>query len=207
MHHALAIRPANGSSPPSPRVHQQCITHFACLQSRATADHTTLLLNCYTKLKDVAKLEAFLHGSGAASGQLQFDTETAVKVQTQPFLMHTRHPGHACCIGRDAAIAFVSIPASIMASAASFLVHFMSPGVLLSTCDFSFCEELHRRDCSTAVAEHVCLLATPRPVPLLQACAAARHASQPTASSSRPWHVLTCLHMCMSAGLQGGRLL
>lgn len=27
----------------------------------AGADHTTLLLNCYTKLKDVAKLDAFIH--------------------------------------------------------------------------------------------------------------------------------------------------
>lgn len=50
------------------------------LQGRATADHTTLLLNCYTKLKDVNKLENFLHGSGAGPDQLQFDTETAVKV-------------------------------------------------------------------------------------------------------------------------------
>jgi hypothetical protein len=37
-----------------------------------TADHTTLLLNCYTKLKDVEKLDAFLHrnaGSGSSSGR------------------------------------------------------------------------------------------------------------------------------------------
>ncbi|BDA46644.1 Vacuolar protein sorting-associated protein 11 homolog [Coccomyxa sp. Obi] len=49
---------------------------------RAGADHTTLLLNCYTKLKDVAKLDAFLRGSGATEGSssLPFDVETAVKV-------------------------------------------------------------------------------------------------------------------------------
>lgn len=29
------------------------------LQGLASADHTTLLLNCYTRLKDVAKLDAF----------------------------------------------------------------------------------------------------------------------------------------------------
>eukprot|EP00775_Hariotina_reticulata_P008195 gene8195-8386_t len=37
----------------------------------AGADHTTLLLNCYTKLKDVAKLDAFIHrdaSSGASLG-------------------------------------------------------------------------------------------------------------------------------------------
>jgi hypothetical protein len=27
---------------------------------QATEDHTTLLLNCYTKLKDISNLEAFL---------------------------------------------------------------------------------------------------------------------------------------------------
>ncbi|KAG1673844.1 hypothetical protein FOA52_012869 [Chlamydomonas sp. UWO 241] len=32
----------------------------------ATADHTTLLLNCFTKLKDVEKLDAFIHGDAAA---------------------------------------------------------------------------------------------------------------------------------------------
>lgn len=30
------------------------------LQSLANADHTTLLLNCYTKLKDIARLEEFI---------------------------------------------------------------------------------------------------------------------------------------------------
>ena len=52
-------------------------------QSLANADHTTLLLNCYTKLKDVSKLDAFLRGAGAADGQgaLPFDVETAVKVR------------------------------------------------------------------------------------------------------------------------------
>lgn len=56
-------------------------------QGRASADHTTLLLNCYTKLKDVDKLDSFLRGdcaagSGAAgsSPSLNFDVETAVKV-------------------------------------------------------------------------------------------------------------------------------
>ena len=51
-------------------------------QGLATADHTTLLLNCYTKLKDVAKLDGFLHRSGADGGApaLNFDVDTAVKV-------------------------------------------------------------------------------------------------------------------------------
>ncbi len=52
------------------------------LQKLAGADHTTLLLNCYTKLKDVSKLDAFLRGSGATDGSTPppFDAETAVKV-------------------------------------------------------------------------------------------------------------------------------
>ncbi|CAK0785749.1 hypothetical protein CVIRNUC_008960 [Coccomyxa viridis] len=51
-------------------------------QKLAGADHTTLLLNCYTKLKDVSKLDAFLRGSGATDGSTPppFDAETAVKV-------------------------------------------------------------------------------------------------------------------------------
>ena len=55
----------------------------ACVvQGKATADHTTLLLNCYTKLKDVDKLDQFLRGNGAADSapSLNFDVETAVKV-------------------------------------------------------------------------------------------------------------------------------
>lgn len=33
-------------------------------QSLANADHTTLLLNCYTKLKDSSKLEEFIKVQG-----------------------------------------------------------------------------------------------------------------------------------------------
>ena len=52
-------------------------------QGHATSDHTTLLLNCYSKLKDIQKLEAFLRRSGATgdNATLQFDTEVAVKVR------------------------------------------------------------------------------------------------------------------------------
>ncbi|KAL7624555.1 Vacuolar protein sorting-associated protein 11 [Parahypoxylon ruwenzoriense] len=41
---------------------------------RATADHTTLLLNCYAKLKDVEKLERFIK----SEGDLKFDLDTAI---------------------------------------------------------------------------------------------------------------------------------
>ncbi|KAI9170890.1 Vacuolar protein sorting-associated protein [Paramyrothecium foliicola] len=41
---------------------------------KATADHTTLLLNCYAKLKDVEKLEKFIK----SPGDLKFDLETAI---------------------------------------------------------------------------------------------------------------------------------
>ncbi|KAH8677781.1 vacuolar protein sorting protein-like protein [Xylariales sp. PMI_506] len=41
---------------------------------KATADHTTLLLNCYAKLKDVEKLEKFIK----SEGDLKFDVDTAI---------------------------------------------------------------------------------------------------------------------------------
>ncbi|KAL1805594.1 hypothetical protein ACET3Z_028662 [Daucus carota] len=43
----------------------------------ASKDHTTLLLNCYTKLKDVEKLNVFIKSE---DGELKFDVETAIKV-------------------------------------------------------------------------------------------------------------------------------
>lgn len=46
----------------------------------ANADHTTLLLNCYTKLKDVNKLNEFIQGSGS---ERKFDVKTAIKVSRQ----------------------------------------------------------------------------------------------------------------------------
>ena len=51
----------------------------------ANADHTTLLLNCYTKLKDVAKLDAFIMSADRDTA-LPFDVETAIRV--------TRHAGY-----------------------------------------------------------------------------------------------------------------
>ena len=41
---------------------------------KATSDHTTLLLNCYAKLKDVDKLEEFIK----QPGDLRFDLDTAI---------------------------------------------------------------------------------------------------------------------------------
>ncbi|KIW82030.1 hypothetical protein Z517_05057 [Fonsecaea pedrosoi CBS 271.37] len=46
---------------------------------RATADHTTLLLNCYAKLKDTDKLDAFIRTPGTA----KFDVETAIAMCRQ----------------------------------------------------------------------------------------------------------------------------
>ncbi|KAL1924471.1 uncharacterized protein VTP21DRAFT_4125 [Calcarisporiella thermophila] len=48
-------------------------------QGLANEDHTTLLLNCYTKLKDVTKLDQFIK----SSSELNFDLETAIKVLRQ----------------------------------------------------------------------------------------------------------------------------
>lgn len=46
---------------------------------KATADHTTLLLNCYAKLKDTEKLDAFIRTPGTA----KFDVETAIAMCRQ----------------------------------------------------------------------------------------------------------------------------
>lgn len=46
---------------------------------KATADHTTLLLNCYAKLKDIAKLEKFIK----SEGELKFDLDTAITMCRQ----------------------------------------------------------------------------------------------------------------------------
>ncbi|GJJ78227.1 vacuolar protein sorting-associated protein 11 [Entomortierella parvispora] len=45
----------------------------------ANADHTTLLLNCYTKLKDVKRLDEFIK----TDSDLMFDLETAIQVCRQ----------------------------------------------------------------------------------------------------------------------------
>nr|XP_010942636.1 vacuolar protein-sorting-associated protein 11 homolog [Elaeis guineensis] len=45
----------------------------------ASKDHTTLLLNCYTKLKDVEKLNKFIKDEDAV-GEHKFDVETAIRV-------------------------------------------------------------------------------------------------------------------------------
>ena len=52
------------------------------VQNVASTDHTTLLLNCYTKLKDIEKLDKFLKAGSSAEGSLslKFDVETAIKV-------------------------------------------------------------------------------------------------------------------------------
>jgi vacuolar protein sorting-associated protein 11 len=45
----------------------------------ATADHTTLLLNCYAKLKDIEKLDNFIK----SPGELKFDLDTAITMCRQ----------------------------------------------------------------------------------------------------------------------------
>ncbi|PIK39430.1 putative vacuolar protein sorting-associated protein 11-like [Apostichopus japonicus] len=49
-------------------------------QGLANEDHTTLLLNCYTKLKDNSKLEEFIR---TEEREVNFDVETAIKVCRQ----------------------------------------------------------------------------------------------------------------------------
>ncbi|KAJ3208800.1 Vacuolar protein sorting-associated protein 11 [Dinochytrium kinnereticum] len=53
----------------------------------ANEDHTTLLINCYTKLKDMARLDLFIKGSGdprsGGGSTASFDVETAMRVCRQ----------------------------------------------------------------------------------------------------------------------------
>ncbi|KAI1917898.1 Vacuolar protein sorting-associated protein 11 [Ophidiomyces ophidiicola] len=46
---------------------------------KATIDHTTLLLNCYAKLKDTTKLDSFIK----TPGELKFDLDTAIAMCRQ----------------------------------------------------------------------------------------------------------------------------
>ncbi|ONK75987.1 uncharacterized protein A4U43_C03F22650 [Asparagus officinalis] len=48
-------------------------------RGQASKDHTTLLLNCYTKLKHVEKLNKFMKGEDEVS-ERKFDVETAIRV-------------------------------------------------------------------------------------------------------------------------------
>ena len=56
-------------------------------QGLANSDHTTLLLNTYTKLKDVARLDSFIktesRRNAEDSDELPFDLETAIRVCRQ----------------------------------------------------------------------------------------------------------------------------
>ncbi|KAI9843512.1 MAG: hypothetical protein M1837_006266 [Sclerophora amabilis] len=65
-------------------------------QHKANADHTTLLLNCYAKLKDIDKLEKFIK----SPGDLKFDLDTAISMCRQGGYYHqaaylgTKHGEH-----------------------------------------------------------------------------------------------------------------
>ncbi|KAG8779740.1 hypothetical protein FRC20_003526, partial [Serendipita sp. 405] len=57
-------------------------------QGLANSDHTTLLLNAYTKMKDVDRLDAFIKGDAqkgvsSDSNELPFDLETVIRVCRQ----------------------------------------------------------------------------------------------------------------------------
>ena len=55
-------------------------------KGKANADHTTLLINCYTKLKDVDKLDEFV--KTADSHAYRFDVATAIQVCRQAGYYH-----------------------------------------------------------------------------------------------------------------------
>ncbi|GAX83865.1 hypothetical protein CEUSTIGMA_g11290.t1 [Chlamydomonas eustigma] len=56
------------------RIHNlTCYLEMLHNKGLASADHTTLLLNCYTKLKDVDKLDAFIYGSSTSNESILGD--------------------------------------------------------------------------------------------------------------------------------------
>lgn len=67
---------------------------------KATSDHTTLLLNCYAKLKDVEKLENFIK----QPGDLRFDLDTAIVMcrqagyHDQAAVLARRHNEHGLVV-------------------------------------------------------------------------------------------------------------
>ncbi|PCH37664.1 vacuolar membrane protein [Wolfiporia cocos MD-104 SS10] len=67
------------------RIHN-LVTYLQELHSlgRANSDHTTLLLNTYTKLKDVTRLDSFIkRESSRETDELPFDLDTAIRVCRQ----------------------------------------------------------------------------------------------------------------------------
>lgn len=72
------------------RIHN-LVTYLQELHTRglANADHTTLLLNTYTKLKDVARLDSFIKSESRRTSvdgdadELPFDLDTAIRVCRQ----------------------------------------------------------------------------------------------------------------------------
>ena len=67
---------------------------------KANTDHTTLLLNCYAKLKDIDKLEKFIR----SPGDLKFDLDTAISMcrqggyYQQAAYLATKHGEHELVI-------------------------------------------------------------------------------------------------------------
>ncbi|GAB7362235.1 hypothetical protein MBLNU230_g2260t1 [Neophaeotheca triangularis] len=67
---------------------------------KATSDHTTLLLNCYAKLKDVEKLQEFIN----SPGDLKFDLDTAIVMcrqggyYDQAAILARRHDEHGLVV-------------------------------------------------------------------------------------------------------------
>ncbi len=94
---------------------------------KSTTDHTTLLLNCYAKLKDIEKLEKFIK----APGEPNFDIDTAITMcrqggyYEQAAYLATKHGEHDVVVDiliedskvYDAALAYIwGLDANIVSS-------------------------------------------------------------------------------------------
>ena len=88
---------------------RHCLVPRYCEQGHASSDHTTLLLNCYTKLKDVAKLDAFIQARFGLCNCMFFQDVSACRFKDVPSLTHS-----ACTHQLVAAPSRISTPAAFL---------------------------------------------------------------------------------------------
>lgn len=79
-------------------------------QSLANADHTTLLLNCYTKLKDSSKLEEFIKVQDGVGGRV-LEAPLSMRWLHRDLFVSARHRERkGLTLFRGAAVPVSSVP-------------------------------------------------------------------------------------------------
>jgi vacuolar protein sorting-associated protein 11 len=105
---------------------------------KATADHTTLLLNCYAKLKDIEKLERFIK----SPGDLKFDLDTAISMcrqggyYEQAAYLATKHGEH------ELVVDILIEDSKKYAEALQYIWHLEPEAVSEHLCNFEYSTDL-----------------------------------------------------------------